>query len=190
MVKTWPIPFFYLAPICLPIMNVGMRSPVPQRSGTFSCILATSGYASKLGPKTWFEKNTTLPAEMWSNLIRRVNNISISQAKYYIYIYAPGPATPPPHGMGPILRSSPSPPCGVVGVWYCPPPPLWCGGGVVWYVGYVWCVWSVWFGMFGKYGMFGMYGRYGMYGMNGGIVWMDGRCGNYVAYVWYMWYVW
>ena len=86
MVKTWPIPFFYLAPICLPIMNVGMRNTVPQRSGTFSCILATSGYASKLGPKTWFEKNTTLPAEMWSNLIRRVNNISISQAKYYIYI--------------------------------------------------------------------------------------------------------
>ena len=79
-------------------------------------------------------------------------------------------ALPPPlphHGMGPIywphMRSSPSPPCGVVAVWHCPPPPLWCGGGVVWYVGYVWCVWSVWYGMFGKYGMFGMYGRYGMY---------------------------
>ena len=73
----------------------------------------------------------------------------------YIYIYhtciymhqALPPPLPPPHGMGPIycphVRSSPSPPCGVVGVWYCPPPPLWCGGGVVWYVGYVWCVWSV-----------------------------------------------
>ena len=67
---------------------------------------------------------------------------------YNIYIYAPGPATPPPHGMGPIywphMRSSPS-------------PPLWCGGGVVWYVGYVWCVWSVWYGMFGKYGIFNVW---------------------------------
>ena len=70
----------------------------------------------------------------------------------------------------------PLPPCGVVGVWHCPPPPLWCGGGVVWYVGYVWCVWSVWYGMFGKYGMFGMYGRYGMYGMSGWYC-MDGRYG-------------
>ena len=78
-------------------------------------------------------------------------------------------------------------PRGVVGVWYCPPTPLRCGGGVVlsppvlWgsvvrYVGYVWCVWSVWYGMFGKYGMFGMYGRYGMYGMNGWYC-MDGRYG-------------
>ena len=53
----------------------------------------------------------------------------------YIYIYAPGPATPP-HGMGPIywphLRSSPSAPCGVVGVWY------------------------------GMLGMYGVYGRSGM----------------------------
>ena len=70
----------------------------------------------------------------------------------------------------------PLPPGGVVGVWHCPPPPLWCGGGVVWYVGYVWCVWSVWYGMFGKYGMFGMYGRYGMYGMRGWYC-MDGRYG-------------
>ena len=61
--------------------------------------------------------------------------------------------------------------CGTV-----PLPPLWCGGGVVWYVGYVWCVWSVWYGMFGKYGMFGMYGRYGMYGMSGWYC-MDGRYG-------------
>ena len=44
------------------------------------------------------------------------------------------PPLPPPYGMGPIywshMRSSPSPPCGVVGVWHCPPPPLWCGGWV------------------------------------------------------------
>ena len=126
----------------------------------------------------------------------------------YIYIYAPGPATPPlpppPHGMGPHIEIFPLPPCGVVGVWYCPPPPLWCGGGVVWYVGYVWCVWSVWYGMFGKYGcmvgmvcmacMFaivcmvgvaimlhmygicGMYDRYDRYGMHG-IIGMYGRYG-------------
>ena len=30
-----------------------------------------------------------------------------------------------------VVVLSLSPPCGVVGVWYCPPPPLWCGGGVV-----------------------------------------------------------
>jgi len=74
----------------------------------------------------------------------------------------------------------PSPPMGWVPytgpICDLPPPPLWCGGGVVWYVGYVWCVWSVWFGMFGKYGVFGMYGRYGMYGMNGWYC-MDGRSG-------------
>jgi len=55
-------------------------------------------------------------------------------------------------------------------------PPLWCGGGVVWYVGYVWCVWSVWYGMSGKDGVFGMYGRYAMYGMNGCYC-MDGKYG-------------
>ena len=76
----------------------------------------------------------------------------------------------------PHMRSSLSPPCGVVGVWYCPLSPLWCGGGVVWYVEYVWSVWSVWYGMFGKYGMFGMYGRYGMYAMNAWYC-MDGRYG-------------
>jgi hypothetical protein len=57
-----------------------------------------------------------------------------------------------------------------------PLPPLWCGGGVGWFVGFVLCVWSVWYGMFGKYGMFGMYGRYGMYGMSGWYC-MDGRYG-------------
>ena len=86
----------------------------------------------------------------------------------YIYLYldtryiCTRPCHPPRHGMGPIywphMRSSPSPPCGVVGVWHCPPPPLWCGGGVVWYVGYVWCVWSVWYGMSGWYCMDGRYG--------------------------------
>ena len=99
-----------------------------------------------------------------------------------MYIYAPGPATPPPappwdgSHILPPCEIFPLPPCGVVGVWYCPPPPLWCGGGVVWYVGYVWCVWSVWYGMSGKYGMFGMYGRYALYGMNGCYC-MDGKYG-------------
>ena len=79
---------------------------------------------------------------------------------YYNIIYAPGPATPPsphPHGMGPIywphMRSSPSPPCGVVGVWHCPPPPpvVWWGCGMVCWVcmvcmvGLVWHVWKVWY---------------------------------------------
>ena len=94
---------------------------------------------------------------------------------------------PPLVWWGVVLSLSPL--CGVVGVWYCPlpslwcgggvvlsPSPLWCGGGVVWYVGYVWCVWSVWYGMSGKYGMFGMYGRYAMYGMNGCYC-MDGKYG-------------
>ena len=70
----------------------------------------------------------------------------------YIYIYAPGPATPPlpPHGMGPILRSSPSPPvvwwgCGTVPL----PPVVWWGCGMVCWVcmvcmvGLVWHVWKV-----------------------------------------------
>ena len=102
------------------------------------------------------------PIYIYSDITYKCTRIYIY---IYIYIYAPGPATPslPPHGMGPIycphMRSSPS--------------PLWCGGGVVWYVGYVWCVWSVWYGMFGKYGM---YGRYGMYGMNGWYC-TDGRYG-------------
>jgi len=49
-----------------------------------------------------------------------------------IYIYKCTRPCHPPHGMGPILRSSPSPPCGVVGVWY------------------------------GMLGMYGVYGRSGM----------------------------
>jgi hypothetical protein len=84
---------------------------------------------------------------------------------YTVYIYAPGPATPPwdgSHILAPLE--------------IFPLRPLWCGGGVVWYVGDVWCVWSVWYGMFGKYGMFGMYGRYGMHGMSGGYC-MDGGYG-------------
>ena len=73
------------------------------------------------------------------------------------------PPLPPshPHGMGFIY-------CPLYEIF--PLLPLWCGGGVVWYVGYVWCVWS------GKYGMFGMYGRYAMYGMNGCYC-MDGKYG-------------
>ena len=106
----------------------------------------------------------------------------------YIYICTRPchpPSPPPPWDGSHILAPYeifPLPPCGVVAVWHCPPPPLWCGGGVVWYVGYVW---SVWYGMFGKYGMFGMYGRYGMYGMSGwycyGMV-----CMIVVCWVWYV----
>ena len=71
----------------------------------------------------------------------------------------------PPHGMGPIywphMRSSPSPSCGVVGVWY---------------------------GMLGMYGVYGRSGMaclesmvclvcmVGMYGMSGWYC-MDGRYG-------------
>ena len=78
----------------------------------------------------------------------------------YIYICTRPCHTPPPphpHGMGPIywphMRSSPSPPCGVVGVWHCPPPPpvVWWGCGMVCWVcmvcmvGLVWHVWKVWY---------------------------------------------
>ena len=38
---------------------------------------------------------------------------------------------PPGHGHGSAIVLCPSPPCGVVGLWYCPPSPLWCGGGVI-----------------------------------------------------------
>ena len=53
----------------------------------------------------------------------------------YIYIYAPGPATPPlppPAWDGSHIEIFPLPPCGVVGVWY------------------------------GMLGMYGVYGRSGM----------------------------
>ena len=103
---------------------------------------------------------------------------------YYNIIYAPGPATPPlpptpwdgSHILAPYEIFPLPPPVVWWGCGTVPLPPLWCGGGVVWYVGYVWCVWSVWYGMFGKYGMFGMYGRYGMYGMSGWYC-MNGRYG-------------
>ena len=98
-----------------------------------------------------------------------------------LYMHQALPPPPPPWDGSHILAPYEifPPPRGVVGVWHCPLPPLWCGGGVVWFVGYVWCLWSVWYGMFGKYGMFGMYGRYGMYGMYGMNGWycMDGRYG-------------
>ena len=64
-----------------------------------------------------------------------------------------------------VVSLSPPPvvSCGVVGVWYCPPLPLWCGGGVVCMLGM--------YGMYGRSGMawyvWSMYGRYAMYGMNG-----------------------
>ena len=67
----------------------------------------------------------------------------------YIYIYMhqalPPPPSPPPHGMGPILRSSPSPPVVWWGCGTVPLPPC----GVV----------GVWYGMLG---MYGVYGRSGM----------------------------
>ena len=75
----------------------------------------------------------------------------------YMHQALPPPPSPPPYGMGPIywshMRSSPSPPCGVVGVWHCPPPPpvVWWGCGMVWWVcmvcmvGLVWHVWKVWY---------------------------------------------
>ena len=72
---------------------------------------------------------------------------------FFKCIYAPGPATPPPphpHGMGPIywphMRSSPS-------------PPLWCGGGVALSPSPPCGVVGVWYGMLG---MYGVYGRSGM----------------------------
>ena len=62
------------------------------------------------------------------------------------------------------MALSPSPPCGVVGVWY----------GMLMYVGY---------GMYGRSGMACLesmvclvYGRYGMHGMSGWYC-MDGRYG-------------
>ena len=75
----------------------------------------------------------------------------------YSYICTRPCHPPPPHGMGPTywphMRSSPSPPYGVVGVWHCPPPPpvVWWGCGMVCWVcmvcmvGLVWHVWKVWY---------------------------------------------
>ena len=107
-------------------------------------------------------------------------------------IYARGPATPPPpHGMDPIywphMRSSPSPPYGVVGVWHCPPP---SPRGVV----------GVWYGMLG---MYGVYGRSGMACLESmvclvgmvcmawmvGVVWIVGMVCLIWQYVWSVWCV-
>ena len=77
----------------------------------------------------------------------------------YVYICT-RPCHPPPSP--PIWDGShilvpyeifPLPPCGVVGVWHCPPPPpvVWWGCGMVWWVcmvcmvGLVWHVWKVWY---------------------------------------------
>ena len=54
--------------------------------------------------------------------------IHISIPRYELYMHQALPPPPsPPHGMGPIhwphMTSSPSSPCGVVGVWHSPPPP-------------------------------------------------------------------
>ena len=115
------------------------------------------------------------------------------------YIYAPGPATPPspPWDRSHILppyEIFPLPPSGVVGVWNCPLPPLWCGGGVVLFfpscgvvgvwscppppcgvVGAWYChpprrgVVGVWYGMLG---MYGVYGRSGMACLESMICWV------------------
>ena len=111
------------------------------------------------------------------------HHVTYMNMNIYIYICTRPchPPPPPPHMgwvpyTGPIWDLPPPPPVVWWGCGTVPLPPLWCGGGVVWYGGYVWCVWSVWYGMFGKYGTFGMYGRYGMYGMSGWYC-MDGRYG-------------
>ena len=43
-------------------------------------------------------------------------------------VQRPNPPPTPAMVMGQPTVPLP-PPYGVVGVWYCPPPPLWCGGG-------------------------------------------------------------
>ena len=50
-----------------------------------------------------------------------------------IYVYMVQRSKPPPPRPWSWVSHStvPLPPCGVVGVWYCPPSPLWCGEGVV-----------------------------------------------------------
>ena len=83
----------------------------------------------------------------------------------YIYMYMVQRSNPPPprHGHGSAIVLSPSPPvvwwvcgtvpCGVVGVWYCPPPRpvVWWGCGTVPLppCGVV----RVWYCMDGRYGM-------------------------------------
>ena len=81
----------------------------------------------------------------------------------YIYMHQALPPPPPPPWDGshilPPYEIFPLPPCGVVGVWYCPSPPLWCGGGVVLSPSDPCGVVGVWYGMLG---MYGVYGRSGM----------------------------
>ena len=120
-------------------------------------------------------------------------------------IYAPGPATPP---SPPIWDGSHI----LVPYEIFPLPPLWCGGGVALSPSPPCGVVGVWYGMVG---MYGVYGRSGMACLESmvclvcmvgmvcmawvvGIVCMllyvcycmYGRCGNYISYVWYVWYVW
>ena len=139
-----------------------------------------------------------------------------------IVIYAPGPATPPlpPPPMGWVPYTGP--------IWDLPPPPLWCGGGVALSPSPPCGVVGVWYGMLG---MYGVYGRSGMACLESmvclvgmvcmawvvGIVWMVGMvCKSvgygmfdmtvcmvcmvcmitmmvwhisYVRYVWYVWHV-
>ena len=74
-----------------------------------------------------------------------------------IYIPAFQPPSPPGHGHGSAIVLSPSPPCGVVRVWYCMDGRY--GMEVCW-------LWYVWYdSMYGLYGMYGYYDGYGMYAM-------------------------
>ena len=104
------------------------------------------------------------------------------------------PSPPVVWWMGPIywshMRSSPSPPCGVVGMWHCPPPPPWCGGWVP-YTGPIWDLPPpppvVWWGC-GTVPLPPLW-------CGGGVVWwvcmvcMVGLVWH-VWKVWYVWYVW
>ena len=102
-------------------------------------------------------------------------------------LYAPGPATPPlpPPPMGWVPYTGP--------IWDLPPPPLWCGGGVALSPSPPCGVVGVWYGILG---MYGVYGRSGMACLESmvclvgmvcmawvvGIVWMVGMVCKFVGY--------
>ena len=107
-------------------------------------------------------------------------------------IYARGPATPlPPMGWVPYTGP----------IWDLPPPPLWCGGGVALSPSPPRGVVGVWYGMLG---MYGVYGRSGMACLESmvclvgmvcmawmvGVVWIVGMVCLIWQYVWSVWYVW
>ena len=125
----------------------------------------------------WFAMQCYVMAMSMSVSVSFSVSLSVSMSCHvmyvciYIYIYlyldtryiCTRPCHPPPRMgwvpfTGPIWDLPPPPPVVWWGCGTVPLPPLWCGGGVVWYVGYVWCVWSVWYGMSGWYCMDGRYG--------------------------------